>query len=101
MRALDRTIAEFQGDPSRLYLTGLSMGGSGTLRIAAYYPGRFAALAPICPDFDGEFVDTLARGSVYRVPPCRAQRLGSRVRRSRPDGLVPRTPAVWHSRCNS
>src|SRR5690625_8012489 len=40
MRALDRTIAEFQGDPSRLYLTGLSMGGSGTLRIAAYYPGR-------------------------------------------------------------
>src|SRR5690625_924471 len=40
MRALDRTIAEFQGDPSRLYLPGLSMGGSGTLRIAAYYPGR-------------------------------------------------------------
>jgi predicted peptidase len=54
MRALDRTIAEFHGDPSRLYLTGLSMGGSGTLRVAAAYPGRFAALVPICPDFDGE-----------------------------------------------
>lgn len=54
MRALDRTIAEFRGDPRRLYLTGLSMGGSGTLRMAAEYPGRFAALAPICPDFDGE-----------------------------------------------
>jgi predicted peptidase len=54
LRALDRTIAEFQGDPHRLYLTGLSMGGSGTLRVAAEYPDRFAALVPICPDFDGE-----------------------------------------------
>lgn len=54
VRALDRTIAEFRGDPRRLYLTGLSMGGSGTLRVAAEYPGRFAALAPVCPDFGGE-----------------------------------------------
>lgn len=54
LRALDRTIAEFQGDPRRTYLTGLSMGGSGTLRIAAAFPGRFAAIAPIAPDFDHE-----------------------------------------------
>lgn len=54
LHALDRTVAEFHGDPLRLYLTGLSMGGSGTLRVAAEYPGRFAALVPICPDFDGE-----------------------------------------------
>lgn len=54
LRVLDRTVAEFRGDPHRLYLTGLSMGGSGTLRVAAEYPGRFAALVPVCPDFDGE-----------------------------------------------
>jgi predicted peptidase len=54
LRALDRTVAEFRGDPRRLYLTGLSMGGSGTLRLAAENPGRFAALAPVSPDFGDE-----------------------------------------------
>lgn len=69
LRALDRTIAEFQGDPRRLYLTGLSMGGSGTLRVAAEYPGRFAALVPICPDFDGELArHPASRGETLHRP---------------------------------
>lgn len=48
LKALDAAIAEFNGDASRVYLTGLSMGGYGTLYIAARNPGRFAALAPVC-----------------------------------------------------
>ena len=35
-------------DPSRVYLTGISMGGYGTWALAAEAPGRFAAVAPIC-----------------------------------------------------
>ena len=35
-------------DPRRVYLTGLSMGGFGTWHMAAEYPDRFAAIAPIC-----------------------------------------------------
>lgn len=35
-------------DPNRLYVTGLSMGGSGTWQLAAAQPQRFAAIAPIC-----------------------------------------------------
>ena len=31
-----------------MYLTGLSMGGFGTWTLAAAYPRRFAAIAPIC-----------------------------------------------------
>lgn len=58
IRALDHAVAEFHGDPRRLYLTGLSMGGSGTFRIAAEYPGRFAALVPVCADFTGELSDS-------------------------------------------
>lgn len=34
-------------DRSRVYLTGMSMGGQGTLRWAAAYPKRFAAIAPV------------------------------------------------------
>jgi predicted peptidase len=46
--ALDATLAEFEGDPTRLYLTGISMGGYGTWELALSNPGRFAALVPIC-----------------------------------------------------
>ena len=42
--ALERTVGEFNGDRSRLYLTGLSAGGNGTWSLAYRYPDRFAAL---------------------------------------------------------
>ena len=48
LKALDQSIKEFNGDPARVYLTGISMGGYGTWAIAANNPSRFAALAPVC-----------------------------------------------------
>ena len=48
MEALQTTIRDFNGDPERVYLTGNSLGGSGTWFLPLRYPGRFAALAPIC-----------------------------------------------------
>lgn len=45
---LDATIKEYKGDPARVYLTGLSMGGSGTWSLAAADPTRWAAVAPVC-----------------------------------------------------
>ncbi len=48
MGALAQAQKEFHGDPQRLYLTGLSMGGYGTWYLAGKHPGKFAALAPIC-----------------------------------------------------
>ena len=48
LAALDAAAAEFDGDPQRTYLTGLSMGGYGTWEIALKAPTRFAALVPIC-----------------------------------------------------
>ena len=35
-------------DDKRVYLTGLSMGGFGSWRLASKLPNRFAAVAPIC-----------------------------------------------------
>lgn len=35
-------------DKERVYLTGLSMGGTGTFMLAMADPNRFAAIAPIC-----------------------------------------------------
>jgi predicted peptidase len=48
LKALEQTMKEFQGDPPRVYLTGLSMGGYGTWGIASEHPGKFAAIVPIC-----------------------------------------------------
>jgi predicted peptidase len=45
---LDEVVAHHKTDPSRHYLTGLSMGGFGTWSVAMKYPERFAAIAPIC-----------------------------------------------------
>jgi len=47
-RLLDEVVAKYDVDPDRVYLTGLSMGGVGTWALASLFPGRFAALAPVC-----------------------------------------------------
>ena len=48
LAALDQSVREFHGDPDRVYLTGLSMGGYGTWDLAQKYPQRWAAIAPCC-----------------------------------------------------
>lgn len=48
MAALDAAIAEFSVDRTRLYLTGLSLGGNGTWYLGFNHPDRFAALVPVC-----------------------------------------------------
>ena len=48
LEALEAGVKEFNGDRSRVYLTGLSMGGYGTWSIARKHPGKFAALVVIC-----------------------------------------------------
>ncbi len=48
LAALDQSIKEFNGDISRVYLSGLSMGGYGTWDLAQKYPERWAAIAPCC-----------------------------------------------------
>lgn len=45
---LDDAQSSYRVDPSRVYLTGLSMGGYGTWDLGIAHPERFAAIAPIC-----------------------------------------------------
>ena len=49
-------------DPLRVYLTGLSRGGSGTWGLLDRFPSRFAAAAPLAGGLDGlRYPDTLTR----------------------------------------
>jgi predicted peptidase len=59
MALVDHICDRYLVDASRIYLTGLSMGGRGAWHLAVAYPDRFAALVPICgsiPDVPG-FLD--------------------------------------------
>lgn len=48
MTALDEIMEKHAIDPARVYLTGVSMGASGSWNWAARQPGRFAAVLPVC-----------------------------------------------------
>lgn len=45
---LQQVMQDYRVDKSRVYLTGLSMGGFGAWSLAAAHPEMFAAIAPIC-----------------------------------------------------
>ena len=48
LKTLEVSAREFNADPARTYLTGLSMGGYGSWTMASANPGKFAAVAVIC-----------------------------------------------------
>ncbi len=45
---VDRAVAEFHGDPARVYLTGYSAGGNGVWYMTYHHPERFAAAVIVC-----------------------------------------------------
>lgn len=47
--------SKYNVDKSRIYLTGLSMGGWGTWKLAEEHPELFAAIAPVCGPVDRLF----------------------------------------------
>lgn len=48
IQLIDHVASKLRIDETRIYATGLSMGGYGTWRLAASHPERFAAILPIC-----------------------------------------------------
>lgn len=48
MALVDEVIPAYGIDPERVYLTGLSMGGSGAWFLGSQFPNRFGAVVPLC-----------------------------------------------------
>ena len=51
--------AKYKIDTDRIYLTGLSMGGWGTLKLAGEHPEMFAAVAAVCAPTDRVMLATI------------------------------------------
>jgi predicted peptidase len=64
-RWLDKIIHKYRVDTTRIYLTGLSMGGFATWQWASAYPQRFAAIAPVCGGGDIQFADDISKVPVW------------------------------------
>ena len=47
VKVLDKVVQEFNIDPDRICLTGLSLGGSGAWNLAMQHPHMFASVIPI------------------------------------------------------
>ena len=54
-----RMIREGKVDPKRVYVTGMSMGGAGTVRAMSVGSDLFAAAVPVCPTMTPETFDIL------------------------------------------
>ena len=60
LNIVDATLHDYRADAARIYLTGLSYGGFGTWHMAAAYPHRWAAIAPMCGAGDQKLMPRLA-----------------------------------------
>lgn len=62
---LDELRREFSIDPSRVYITGFSMGAYGACRLAAADPTRFAALVPLSGGVEPALAAELAQIPIW------------------------------------
>ena len=64
-KLLDSLTNTLRIDQQRLYVTGLSMGGSGTWSLVSAYPDKFAAAVPMCGRGNLEAVPKLAKTPIW------------------------------------
>ncbi len=60
LKILKVVCEEFKVDLNRIYITGLSRGGFGTLGMVVAQPETFAAAAPVCGGWDPADADKIA-----------------------------------------
>jgi len=66
-RIIEHTLETYSIDHSRVYVTGLSMGGYGTWELASRRPDLFAAAVPLCGGGQREWAGRLSAVPVYAV----------------------------------
>jgi len=104
LQALEATIAEFPIDLSRLYLTGLSMGGFGSWDLGTRLGHQWAAVAPICGGGDELYADRLVGVPVWAwhgdadeiVPVEKSRRMVAAIRAAGGDPLYTELAGVGH-----
>jgi predicted peptidase len=106
IQLLDHVTNQLRIDRTRVYCTGLSMGGFGTWRLVAAYPERFAAALPICGGGAAkEWACSLRRVPIWAfhgakdtvVPLSKSEEMVDAVRRAGGDVKLTVYPDVEHN----
>lgn len=92
-------ITKYNIDLSRIYLTGLSMGGWATWKLAEEHPELFAAIAPVCGPVDDYMLEDAIKLKelpihIYHgalddlVPPIQAIRMHQELKKINADSKI-------------
>jgi len=105
IQLVDHITTNMHIDGTRVYVTGLSMGGYGTWRLVAGYPERFAAALPICGGGEpSEWAASLRRVPIWAfhgahdavVPLSESEKMVGAVRRAGGQVRLTVYPEVEH-----
>ncbi|APZ94584.1 enterobactin/ferric enterobactin esterase [Fuerstiella marisgermanici] len=105
MQIIEKTMAGEPIDKSRIYVTGLSMGGYGSWDLAVRKPNLFAAVAPICGGADNDSLAVLkdvpvwvAHGDADNAVPVERSRLAvAALRKAGGNPVYVELPGVEHN----
>ncbi|SMG13463.1 carboxylesterase family protein [Sphingobacterium psychroaquaticum] len=93
---LDYTLANYNVDPERVYVCGMSMGGYGTMDFVGKHPECVAAAVAICGGGTLKYAENLStvpvwiqHGSADRaVPASESKKIYNAIRKANPDANV-------------
>lgn len=102
---LNEVQRKYRVDLTRVYLTGLSMGGYGTWALATEYPDRFAAIAPISGAGYSDCANRLTKLPIWvfhgakdkLVPPSEAQDMFDTIKKAGGDIKLTMYPDAGHN----
>lgn len=75
IEVMNDVLQKVKVDQSRMYMTGLSMGGFGTWSFASEYPDFFAAIVPICGSGDAPGWSGLRNYTQMDIPKAKIEQL--------------------------
>ena len=109
MQFVDLLSEQYQVERKRIYVVGCSMGGYGAWRVAAAYPTRFAAIAPICGGGQPEDAEVLADLPIWAfhgdkdevVPVTESERMVEAVRAAGGTPKLTVLPGAGHGICHA
>jgi predicted peptidase len=104
LELVEKLVAELPVDKSRLYITGISMGGFGTWDAVQRRPELFAAAVPICGGGDTAEAAKLTKLPIWAfqgdrddvVPPCRTPDMVAAIRNAGGTPKMTMYPGVGH-----
>ena len=96
--------SKYRIDTTKVYLTGMSLGGFGTWELANRYPHRFAAIAPLCGGGKTEWAENLSQLPIWvfhgikdaLVPVTRSDQMVSALKKLKSLVVYSRLPDKGH-----